>query len=122
MEIKCLFLSSLAPSNVDSVLVINRKENEITLQWSKVNNNNDYSYELKNRNEEISPITISQTNTVEYNVTSLDAGTEYLFTLYTLFEDVKSRGYIFTNVTSEYIILVNPVTCAWLMVSHLLFW
>ncbi len=103
MEITCLFLSSLAPSNVDSVLVINRKENEITLQWSKVNNNNDYSYELKNRNEEISPIPISQTNTVEYNVTSLDAGTEYFFTLYTVFADVKSHGYNFTNVTSEYI-------------------
>ncbi len=103
MEITCLFLSSLAPSNVDSVLVINRKENEITLQWSKVNNNNDYSYELKNRNEEISPIPISPTNTVEYNVTSLDAGTKYLFTLYTVFADVKSRGYIFTDVTSEYI-------------------
>ncbi len=103
MEITCLFLSSLAPSDVDSVLVINRKENEITLQWSKGNKKNDYSYELKYRNKETSPIPISQTNTVEYNVTSLDAGTEYLFTLYTVFADVKSRGYDFTNVTSEYI-------------------
>lgn len=105
-EIKFLSLSSLAPSNVNSVSVIDRKENQITLQWSKVNNSNDYGYELY-RNEENSSIPISQTNTVEYNVTSLDAGTEYFFTLYTVFGHVMSSGYNFTNVTSEYIILVN---------------
>uniref|UniRef100_A0A9J8DHT1 protein-tyrosine-phosphatase n=1 Tax=Cyprinus carpio carpio TaxID=630221 RepID=A0A9J8DHT1_CYPCA len=98
MEIKFLSLSSLAPSNVNSVSVIDRKENQITLQWSKVNNSNDYGYELY-WNEENSSIPISQTNTVEYNVTSLDAGTEYFFTLYTVFGHVMSSGYSFTNVT-----------------------
>ncbi|KTF92403.1 hypothetical protein cypCar_00019606 [Cyprinus carpio] len=92
------FSNVTTPSNVNSVSVIDRKENQITLQWSKVNNSNDYGYELY-WNEENSSIPISQTNTVEYNVTSLDAGTEYFFTLYTVFGHVMSSGYSFTNVT-----------------------
>lgn len=106
--IKCLSLSSLVPSNIDSVLVISRKENEIALQWNKVNNRDDYEYELKYRNVEGSVITPSPTNSiVEHKVMDLFAGTEYVFMLYTVFENVKSSGYNFSNVTSEYIILVH---------------
>ncbi|XP_043081873.1 receptor-type tyrosine-protein phosphatase H [Puntigrus tetrazona] len=93
------FSEVTVPSNVDSVSVISRKENNIKLQWSKVNNSNDYSYELKYRDKKNSVTPESQTNTVEYNVTYLDAGTQYSFTLYTVFGHVLSSGYTFTNVT-----------------------
>ncbi|XP_026056589.1 receptor-type tyrosine-protein phosphatase H-like [Carassius auratus] len=93
------FSDVTAPPNVDLVSVINRKEYMITLQWSNFKNRSDYSYKLKYRNEENVSIPISQTDTVEYNVTSLDAGTEYFFTLYTVFGSVMSSGYNFTNVT-----------------------
>lgn len=107
MEIKFLFLSSLVPSDVDSVLVITQKETEIKLQWNQVNNRNDYSYKLKYRNNETSISALPNGYTVEYTVPFLDAGTEYFFTLYTVFENVMSSGYNFSNVTSKYIILVN---------------
>ncbi|XP_059380346.1 receptor-type tyrosine-protein phosphatase H-like [Carassius carassius] len=93
------FSDVTAPPNVDLVSVINRKEYMITLKWSNFKNRNDYSYKLKYRNEENVSVPISQTDTVEYNVTSLDAGTEYFFTLYTVFGTVMSSGYNFTNVT-----------------------
>ncbi|XP_056105800.1 receptor-type tyrosine-protein phosphatase H-like isoform X2 [Rhinichthys klamathensis goyatoka] len=88
------------PSNVGSVSVVNRKETFITLQWEKVDKRNDYTYELINWNKDEPPELISPTDTlVEHNVTSLAPGTEYSFTLYTVFEDVKSSGYNFSNVT-----------------------
>ncbi|RXN30523.1 receptor-type tyrosine- phosphatase H-like protein [Labeo rohita] len=94
------FSNVTIPSNVDSVLVIDRSETEITLQWKKVNNRNDYTYELRNRNGEISSITQSQDNsTVEQNVKNLSPGTEYSFMLHTVFENVMSSGYNFSNVT-----------------------
>ncbi|XP_058621181.1 receptor-type tyrosine-protein phosphatase H isoform X2 [Onychostoma macrolepis] len=93
------FSEVTVPSDVDSVSVISRKENVITLQWSKVNSN-DYDYELKYRDEENSSVSIVPADsTVDCNVTSLRAGTEYSFVLYTVFGDVKSSGYNFTNVT-----------------------
>lgn len=95
------FLSpSSVPSDVGSVSVFNRKETEITLQWIKVDNHEDYTYELEYRDGEEAPTTIS-THLSEQKVDNLASGTEYLFTLYTLFNDVKSSGYNFSNVTSK---------------------
>ncbi|XP_039522534.1 receptor-type tyrosine-protein phosphatase H-like isoform X2 [Pimephales promelas] len=88
------FSNVTVPSNVGSVSVVNREETYITLQWKKVNNRSDYIYELKNWTL-ISP----NDSFVQHNVTSLSPGTEYFFTLYTVFEDVKSSGYNFSNVT-----------------------
>ncbi|XP_050954595.1 receptor-type tyrosine-protein phosphatase H isoform X2 [Labeo rohita] len=94
------FSDVTVPSNVDTVLVIDRSETEITLQWKNVNNRNDYRYELRYLNEEISAITPSPDNSiVEQNVKNLSPGTEYSFMLYTVFENVMSSGYNFSNVT-----------------------
>ncbi|XP_077100377.1 receptor-type tyrosine-protein phosphatase H-like isoform X2 [Siphateles boraxobius] len=88
------------PSNVESVTVFDRNESDIILKWEKVNNRDDYTYELKYWNKDGPPIYVSQTDSlVEHTVTSLSPGTEYSFTLYTVFEDVKSSGYNFSNVT-----------------------
>ncbi|XP_030622916.1 fibronectin-like [Chanos chanos] len=88
------------PSNVDSVNVTDSTETALTLQWNKVNNSNDYSYNLTyNSGTEIS-INASEGNDIAtYTVSSLSPGTEYNFTLYTVFEDVRSSGYNFSNVT-----------------------
>ncbi|XP_067290614.1 receptor-type tyrosine-protein phosphatase H [Pseudorasbora parva] len=95
------FSNVTVPSNVESVSVIDRKETEMTLQWGKVNNRTDYTYELKFRDGEKFPNTSnSSTRTLEgLKVMSLSPGTEYSFTLYTVFEGVKSSGYNFSNVT-----------------------
>ncbi|KTF80106.1 hypothetical protein cypCar_00036679 [Cyprinus carpio] len=94
-----IFSDVTVPSDVDSVLVITQKETEIKLQWNQVNNRNDYSYKLKYRNNETSISALPNGYTVEYTVPFLDAGTEYFFTLYTVFENVMSSGYNFSNVT-----------------------
>jgi len=109
--VKFLSLSFSVPSNVGSVSVVNREETYITLQWEKVNNRSDYIYELKNwtKLDELLTLISPNDSLVEHNVTSLSPGTEYSFTLYTVFEGVKSSGYNFSNVTgeSQYIISVD---------------
>uniref|UniRef100_A0A8C1KTA3 protein-tyrosine-phosphatase n=2 Tax=Cyprinus carpio TaxID=7962 RepID=A0A8C1KTA3_CYPCA len=93
------FTDVTVPSDVDSVLVITQKETEIKLQWNQVNNSNDYSYKLKYRNNETSIPALPNDYTVEYTVLFLNPGTEYFFTLYTVFKNVISSGYNFSNVT-----------------------
>jgi len=100
--VKFLSLSFSVPSNVGSVSVVNREETYITLQWEKVNNRSDYTYELKYWIKDEPPTLQSPTDSLEeHNVTSLSPGTEYFFTLYTVFEGVWSSGYNFSNVTGE---------------------
>lgn len=94
-HIKFLSLSSPAPSDVASVSVTDRKETEMTLKWDKVNNNYTYTYELEYNGER------HQTDLVEYTVKDLSSGTQYFFTLYTVFQNVRSNGYNFTNVTGK---------------------
>jgi len=97
-----LSLSFSVPSNVGSVSVFDRKETYIILQWEKVNNSLNYTYELQYWIKGEPPTLISPTDSLEeHNVTSLSPGTEYFFTLYTVFEGVWSSGYNFSNVTGE---------------------
>ncbi|XP_048036300.1 receptor-type tyrosine-protein phosphatase H-like [Megalobrama amblycephala] len=92
------FFAITVPSNVESVTVINRREFEMTLEWIKVNNRNDYDYELK-YNDTIESVPTPSGSSVVYRVTPLSSGSEFLFTLYTVFEGVKSSGYNFSNIT-----------------------
>ncbi|XP_048011611.1 receptor-type tyrosine-protein phosphatase H-like [Megalobrama amblycephala] len=101
------FSNVTAPSKVESVLVSDRNENGMTLQWEKVNDTNDHTYELEYMGiyKPIPP----QTSSMEYPVKDLSPGTEYSFTLYTVFEGVKSSGYKFSNVTVPSNVEVNQV-------------
>ncbi|KAA0704992.1 Receptor-type tyrosine-protein phosphatase H [Triplophysa tibetana] len=93
------FSNVTVPSNVEDILVVDRKEFELTLQWKKINNNNNYSYWLK-YNETQTKIPISDAvPEVNYTVPYLSAGTKYSFTLFTEFKDVWSSGSNFSNVT-----------------------
>lgn len=72
----------------------------MTLEWIKVNNRNDYDYELEYNNK-IESVPTPGGSSVVYRVTPLSSGTEVFFTLYTVFKGVKSSGYNFSSVTSE---------------------
>ncbi|KAK9953538.1 hypothetical protein ABG768_017522 [Culter alburnus] len=92
------FSAVTVPSNVGSVSVIDRKETEMTLQWERVNNRNDYTYELV-YGDKIQTIATQPDSLVVYKVEYLSSGTEYSFTLSTVFKDLKSSGYKFARVT-----------------------
>ncbi|XP_030622910.1 fibronectin-like [Chanos chanos] len=88
------------PSNVDSVSVTDRTETALTLQWNTVNNNNEYNYNLTfNSGPEISITASEGSDIVTYTVSSLSPGTKYTFTLYTVFEGVRSSGFSNSTVT-----------------------
>ncbi|XP_031416877.1 receptor-type tyrosine-protein phosphatase H-like isoform X2 [Clupea harengus] len=85
------------PPDVTEVIVKTRNETHIELEWTKVNNINTYILKPSGGTE--TPITGSDGNTVTHTVSSLSAGTKYLFTLFTVFEGVKSTGFEFSAVT-----------------------
>ena len=94
------FMSVIAPHDVTQINVISRSETHLELQWTKVNNNNDYTYILRDRNGKETSITGPDgETTVTHTVSSLSAGTKYEFTLFTVFEVVRSRGYNFSAAT-----------------------
>ncbi|XP_048028346.1 receptor-type tyrosine-protein phosphatase H-like [Megalobrama amblycephala] len=97
-KVKFPSLSSSVPSNVESVFVIDRKETEMTFEWIKVNNRNGYTYKLEFI-DKIESIPTTSGSAVVYRVTPLPSGTEVFFTLYTVFEGVKSSGFSFSNIT-----------------------
>ncbi|XP_056306605.1 receptor-type tyrosine-protein phosphatase H [Danio aesculapii] len=89
------FSAATVPPNVQGVSVIDQTETTITLQWNK--DKAEYSYELRYEDKVETPP--SPQSTVEYTVTSLSPGTKYTFTLYTVFEGLKSSGFSFSAVT-----------------------
>lgn len=82
--------------------MIDQTETDITLQWSIDNNNQIYSYVLINSNGVVSEINATETETkVTHTVSDLSPGTKYSFTLYTVFDEVRSSGYNFSSATGE---------------------
>ncbi|KAL2078499.1 hypothetical protein ACEWY4_026184 [Coilia grayii] len=94
------FLELTVPPDVTQVNVKTRSETHLQLEWTKVNNNNKYTYTLRYSNGTETSITGSDGGTtVTHTVPSLSPGTNYSFTLFTVFEGVRSRGYNFSEVT-----------------------
>uniref|UniRef100_A0A7N6A954 protein-tyrosine-phosphatase n=1 Tax=Anabas testudineus TaxID=64144 RepID=A0A7N6A954_ANATE len=94
------FTAVTAPENVKKVEVQGRNETSITLTWSPVNNISTYILQYnKNGSSKKENISASQAE-VKHEVSSLNAGTKYHFTLVTVFEGVNSTGYTFTAVTA----------------------
>ncbi|XP_076154884.1 receptor-type tyrosine-protein phosphatase H-like [Alosa pseudoharengus] len=106
------FSAPTAPSDVNKVDLVTRSESHLQLEWDKVNNDNNYTYILRNSNgTETSIIGSEEGTTVKYNVSSLFNGAEYSFTLFTVFEGVNSTGYNFSEFTTpSNVIRVNMVT------------
>ncbi|XP_041840352.1 uncharacterized protein LOC121639258 [Melanotaenia boesemani] len=75
-----------------------QNETSITLQWSKVNNN--VSFVLQFNGLETNITAPDGDGPVTYTVSSLTAGTEYTFTLFYVFENIRSSGEQLTAVTA----------------------
>ncbi|XP_060718260.1 receptor-type tyrosine-protein phosphatase H [Tachysurus vachellii] len=86
------------PLSVANVYVNSCNETSLILKWDKVDNNNIYNYTLSYNSKNISLSGSEEGSVVTYTVTDLTAGTAYIFTLYTVFDGVESRGY---NITSH---------------------
>ena len=93
-----LFFPS-APTNAISFRPSGQNETSITLQWNKVNNN--ISFVLQFNGTETSISAPHGDGPVTHTVSSLSAGTKYTFTLFSVFEDVRSSGVKIAAVTGE---------------------
>ena len=96
--------SPSVPPAVTEVIVTTRSDTHIELGWTKVNDINTYI--LKSSDETETPITGSAGNKVTHRVSSLSTGTEYSFTLFTVFEQVRSTGLVFSAVTGMSLFLI----------------
>ncbi|XP_026011525.1 receptor-type tyrosine-protein phosphatase eta-like [Astatotilapia calliptera] len=85
------------PDNVDRVDVTTQNENSITLTWNKVNNISTYILQYGNITEDINK---TEEGPIVHVVTSLTAGTNYTFTLFTTSDGLNSSGYRFSAVTA----------------------
>ncbi|XP_039465294.1 tenascin-like isoform X11 [Oreochromis aureus] len=113
-----------APPNADSFIPVEHHENSITLQWNKVNKNVSFVLQCNDTETDIS--VPDEDGPVTHTVSSLTAGTEYTFTLYSVFENVRSSGVSITAVTapqnSEGLIssgqTENSITLQWNKVNN----
>ncbi|XP_039869474.1 receptor-type tyrosine-protein phosphatase H-like [Simochromis diagramma] len=87
-----------APSNAQNLISSGQNETSITLQWNKVNNN--VSFVLQFNGTETNISAPAGNGPVNHTVSSLTAGTQYTFTLYSVFENVRSSGVSITAVTA----------------------
>ncbi|XP_072232023.1 receptor-type tyrosine-protein phosphatase eta-like [Leuresthes tenuis] len=86
------------PPNAESFRPSAQDETSITLQWNKVNNN--VSFVLQFNGAETNISAPDGDGAVTHTVSSLTAGTEYTFTLYSVFDNVRSSGVSITAVTA----------------------
>ncbi|XP_041939855.1 uncharacterized protein LOC121700719 [Alosa sapidissima] len=95
------FSAVTVPSDVTQVNVVTRSETHLQLEWTKVNNDNNYNYILRDSNgAEVDIAGSDAGTTVKHTVSSLSAGTNYSFTLFTVFDGgVRSTGYTFSEIT-----------------------
>nr|XP_033465848.1 uncharacterized protein LOC117246184 [Epinephelus lanceolatus] len=95
-----------APLNAESFRSTGQDETSITLQWNKVNNN--VSFILQFNGTQINISAPDGDGPVTHTVSSLTAGTKYTFTLFSVFENVRSSGLNITAVTGpHYVVGLN---------------
>ncbi|XP_072232990.1 receptor-type tyrosine-protein phosphatase H-like [Leuresthes tenuis] len=87
-----------APINTESFRPSAQNETSITLQWNKVNNN--VSFVLQFNGTETNISAPDGDGAVTHTVSSLTAGTKYTFTLFSVFESIRSSGRQLTAVTA----------------------
>ncbi|XP_026802948.1 receptor-type tyrosine-protein phosphatase H isoform X2 [Pangasianodon hypophthalmus] len=95
------FSAATMPLNVASVNVTQRFANRLELSWEEVKSNN-ISYILRHGSKaETTIAALEKSSVMTHTVSSLSPGTRYNFTLYTVFEGVRSRGLTFSSVTAS---------------------
>ncbi|KAF7661193.1 hypothetical protein LDENG_00267130 [Lucifuga dentata] len=89
-----------APQNTE-VTVLTQNESSVTLTWEKVNGISTYILQYNNGNiTENITTSANETAAVKHSVSPLSAGTKYKFTLFTVFEYVRSSGANISAVTA----------------------
>ncbi|XP_053270120.1 receptor-type tyrosine-protein phosphatase H isoform X3 [Pleuronectes platessa] len=86
-----------APPNADEFKSVGQNETSVTLQWNKVNGFLNYTLAYNNK-EIIIPASEGDPQ-VTQTISDLSNGTKYDFTLFTVFETVRSSGENLTAVT-----------------------
>ncbi|CAI5659123.1 unnamed protein product [Oreochromis niloticus] len=107
-----------SPDNVNRVNVTTQNESSITLTWNKVSNIPTYILQYGDITEGISN---TEEGPIVHVVTSLTAGTNYTFILFTTFDGLNSSGYRFSAVTVPPVVpwvsvterFTNNITLEW---------
>ncbi|XP_054880419.1 tenascin-like [Poeciliopsis prolifica] len=87
-----------APANADGFRASSQEETSITLQWNKVNNIISFVLQFNGRATSISAP--DGNGPVNYTVSSLTPGTRYTFTLFSVFDNIRSSGVSITAATA----------------------
>ncbi|KAF7229842.1 transcript variant X1 [Nothobranchius furzeri] len=90
--------AATAPLNADGFRSSEQDETSITLQWNQVNN--DVSFVLQLNGAELTYSAPTGDGPVTHIISSLTAGTEYTFTLFSVFENIRSSGVSITASTA----------------------
>ncbi|XP_027894837.1 uncharacterized protein LOC114157866 [Xiphophorus couchianus] len=91
--------AATAPINADDFRASSQDETNITLQWNKINNN--ISFILQFNGRETSIRAPDGDGPVNHTVSSLSPGTNYTFTLFSVFNNIRSSGVSITAATSQ---------------------
>ncbi|XP_020567210.1 tenascin-R-like [Oryzias latipes] len=86
-----------APQNAENFRASAQTETSITLEWSRMNTNVSFILQFNGTETNISAT--EGGGPVSYTVTSLTARTEYTFTLFCVFEGIRSSGVRVTALT-----------------------
>ncbi|RVE60706.1 hypothetical protein OJAV_G00183320, partial [Oryzias javanicus] len=86
-----------APQNAKNCKASTQNESSITLKWDKVNNN--VSFVLQFNGTETNISSPAGDGVINHTVSSLTARTKYTFTLFSVFENVRSSGVNITAAT-----------------------
>ncbi|XP_061566170.1 tenascin-like [Cololabis saira] len=90
--------AATAPQNPEGFRPLTQLDSSITLQWDKVNGN--ISFVLQFNGTETNIRAPDGDGPVTHTVSSLSAATQYTFTLFSVFENVRSTGVSITAATA----------------------
>jgi len=88
-----------APQNAGGFTKSGQDESSITLQWNKINSSTSFVLQFSGTQTNINAP--DGDGPVIHIVSSLTAGTKYTFTLFSVFEGIKSSGVQLTAVTGK---------------------
>ncbi|KAF7708009.1 fibronectin-like isoform X2 [Silurus meridionalis] len=112
------FSAVTMPPNVAKVHVMQQHADALELSWEEVKSRN-ISYILRHSSKYETTIPALEMDSVmTHTVSSLSPGTRYIFTLYTVYEGVRSRGLTFTSITAS--VTVTGLRCERISGGHAL--
>uniref|UniRef100_A0A3Q2FNU8 Tyrosine-protein phosphatase Lar-like n=1 Tax=Cyprinodon variegatus TaxID=28743 RepID=A0A3Q2FNU8_CYPVA len=95
-----------APQNPSNFRPLSQDETSITLQWDKINNNTSFVLQFNGTETNIGAT--DRDGPLTHTVTSLTAGAKYTFTLFSVFENVRSNGVSINATTGgNYIVALD---------------